>query len=546
MLSLWIAAGTAPAWACGGFFCGNVPVDQKGEDILFAVDPVQNETTVHVQITYQGSADDFAWILPVPDVPELELSTDGLFRELGWRTQPRFTLSYEEVGDCDESNRTYYDYAESSASPAADYDSTASAGGVTVVSQSTVGPYETVVLQANNSEGLLDWLGLNGFNLPPSLDPVLTPYIADGSYFVALKLRTGVEDVGALQPLAMTYPGTGASIPIQLTSIAATPDMRLHVYMLGEHRAVPDSYLHVRINDLVVDWWSGGANYEDAITVAADEAGGQAFATDFVGPSDMMKQVLWSEGRYDTDALAAAPDAYSFFSLLLQQGFVGDSQMLALFREFLPMPPEAGTDEQSFYNCLECYSQYVDQIPFDPIAFAAAIEERVVTPMREAQQLLDAHPTLTRMTSSVSPIDMTLDPTFVFNPDMEQVVSHERVAQLQMYCLSGEEWDEAPRALVLDDGRKYELPPVSWFAENNLTEYDYLQGLMDHYALVIEDTSSSGEPVVLSDWTDEAFAAAAAFNDRMDEMVQGCGCQTSGSGGWALLAGGLVFLRRRR
>jgi MYXO-CTERM domain-containing protein len=536
------------AWACGGFFCGNVPVDQQGEDILFAVDPEQNETTVHVQITYQGKADDFAWILPVPTEPELELSTDGLFRELGWRTQPRFNLHYEEIGECDHSSRYGYGDDDDSVFPAADASTVVSStGGVTVVSQSTVGPYETVTLQANTSQALLDWLGLNGFNLPPSLDPVLSPYIAEESYFVALKLRTGEEDVGALQPLALTYPGTGASIPIQLTSIAATPDMRLHVYVLGQHRAVPDSYLHVKINDLVVNWWEAGANYEQVITVAADEAGGQAFATDFAGPP-AMEQVLWSEGRYDLAALAASPDAYTFFNLLLQQGFVGDSQMLALFREFLPLPAalaQTGVSEQDFYNCLQCYSAYVDAIPFDPVAFAAAIDERVVTPMREAQELLDKHPSLTRLTSSVSPIEMTVDPTFVFNPDMAQTVSLDRSARLEMYCLAEPSWVDAPRALVLADGRKYELPPERWFDENNLTEYEYLQGLMDHYAIVIEDTSSSGEPVVLADWTDEAFAAAQAFNDRVSALAQGCGCQTSGPGAWTLLVAGLVFLRRR-
>ena len=45
LLAALLVAGTsalfveaAPAAACGGFFCQNVPVDQTGEQILFAVE----------------------------------------------------------------------------------------------------------------------------------------------------------------------------------------------------------------------------------------------------------------------------------------------------------------------------------------------------------------------------------------------------------------------------------------------------------------------------------------------------------------------------
>ena len=53
--------------ACGGFFCGPTdPIDQAGENILFAVDKAAGEVTVHVQIQYEGPAEEFAWILPAP------------------------------------------------------------------------------------------------------------------------------------------------------------------------------------------------------------------------------------------------------------------------------------------------------------------------------------------------------------------------------------------------------------------------------------------------------------------------------------------------
>ncbi|MEQ1502445.1 MAG: DUF2330 domain-containing protein [Myxococcota bacterium] len=549
---IWLAALSTPADACGGFFCNNTPVDQSGEDVVFSVDEEKNETTVHVQIAYSGSAEEFAWIVPVAALPEMLLSNDRMFRELSWRTAPTFSLDYVERGDCEggfypPSYGGYSDYSSSSSAAGAD-----SGGTVTVITESTVGPYEMVVLQAQTSAGLLDWLQGSGYLLPDDLDPVLSPYVADGSYFVALRLRKDV-DVGALQPIALKYAGTGASIPIQLTSIAATPDMRLHVYVVGEHRSVPDSYLHVKINDLVVDWFGYGQNYEDAITVAANEAGGQAFATDYAGDASVMDQVLWSEGRYDIPLLAASPSAYVFFDRLLSMGFQGDTQMLELFREFLPIPEGAGVDEQSFYNCLACYTEIVDTIPFDAAAFAAAIDERVVAPLHEAQLMFDDNPVLTRMTSSVSPAEMTVDPTFVFNADMEQTVSADRRAQVELFCATGGSFYDSPRKLTLADGRSYDLPSSQWLADAGMTEYQYLASLMGVYALTIEDTSGSGQPTVLFDYTEQARAEAEAFNadqpsDDLDTHAA-CGCSTSTSGaasGVVLLGLAGLAARRRR
>ena len=83
--------------ACGGFFCTTFPMNQVAENILF----VQGEGTVttHVQLLYSGAASDFAWILPVPAVPELAVSHNRIFAQLQWTTRPGFQLNFRE-DDC--------------------------------------------------------------------------------------------------------------------------------------------------------------------------------------------------------------------------------------------------------------------------------------------------------------------------------------------------------------------------------------------------------------------------------------------------------------
>ncbi|MEM6731821.1 MAG: DUF2330 domain-containing protein, partial [Myxococcota bacterium] len=325
-LATALVVGPSSALACGGFFCSTQPIEQSAERIVFGADAETGTIETHVQIAYQGTAEDFAWVVPVPSQPELFLSTDTLFTSLSSRTQPRFFLDWREEGNCQ-----FVGCGAFGGICLDDAEATPSAGsgageGVTVVAEQNVGPYDTVTLQADSAQLLLDWLQNNGYQLPDTLMPVLEPYIMESTYFVALRLSQD-EGVGDLAPLGMRYVATTPMIPIQLTSIAASPDMRLEVYVLGENRAVPDNYLHVQINEAAIDWFSGGSNYNDVITRAANEAGGQAFATDYAGATATFGAFLYEDGRFDTDDLAAITNPVSFVDQLLVRGFPRNTQM---------------------------------------------------------------------------------------------------------------------------------------------------------------------------------------------------------------------------
>jgi hypothetical protein len=65
-----------------------MPVDQTGENILFATDGATVEA--HIQIQYQGEAPKFAWVLPLPAVPELRVGSQLLFQALLAGTVPSY------------------------------------------------------------------------------------------------------------------------------------------------------------------------------------------------------------------------------------------------------------------------------------------------------------------------------------------------------------------------------------------------------------------------------------------------------------------------
>src|SRR5690349_7924448 len=90
-----IGLASPRSFACGGTFCDRgltMPVDQKGENILFVVDGGHVEA--HIQIQYQGDPARFAWVLPLPTVPDsITVGSQPLFASLLGATVPQYGTS---------------------------------------------------------------------------------------------------------------------------------------------------------------------------------------------------------------------------------------------------------------------------------------------------------------------------------------------------------------------------------------------------------------------------------------------------------------------
>ena len=469
---LTLATGSS-ALACGGFFCSTFPMNQVAERILFVVG--EGVVSTHVQIQYNGDAPDFAWILPVPSPPDLQVTHNEVFRQLQFATQPSFQLNFDEDEDCG-----FFFFATVEMDDASRAD-----GGVQVVSEERVGPYDTVVVTADDAASITTWLTDNNYNLGELGAQLLQPYVDEGYYFVALRLAADRE-VGDLQPIALTYPADKPGIPIRLTAVATAPNLGVLAWILGTERAIPSNYLHVEINEARIDWFNGGFNYPAVVTEAANEAGGQAFATDYAGPSQIMRERIFQEGRFDLDRLRTIEDPVEFIDQLLRQGFPRDAQMQALLRRHIPMTPRVleegvlqvmfGGDveayqaaeqdgwlpaaaEQSFYNNLAAYEEWIED-EFDLAALADEIGDVIVEPLRAAQDLFGDFPYLTRLYTTLSAEEMTVDPMFSFNPDLPDV-SNFRMADARWECPEGKEEDPQEVVLVvtLSDGREIRSRP---------------------------------------------------------------------------------------
>ncbi len=553
--SWWLAGSAAtavalvatPAFACGGFFCNTgAPVNQTGEQILFAVEDGQVEAIVGVQ--YAGPSEEFAWIVPTPSRPEVDVSSNIIFSRLDQLLRAQFYAQWFYDGDCGWDFAAEDGAAAGGGPPSPSPD--ADGRGVTVVEQSQVGPYDYAVLQATSVEPLFEWLRTNDYDLPPVIEPFVEPYVLmeDDVHFVAFKLSKDSDD-GDIAPIVLRYESDEPMIPIQLTAVATVPDMGVTVHLVGPHRAVPENFLHVTVNEARIDWLNNGSNYNALVTAAMDEAGGQGFATEFAGPSSGLADAFWREGAFDAARLEGITDPIAFWGvlqeMLMNMGLRGDATILELLETFIPIPEElaaSGVQAQDFYNCLECYRESIDADGFNGPAFIEAVVERIVEPLEHAQGLFDRIPYTTRLYTTLSAEEMTIDPYFTFNPDMGDV-ANVRYVEAHVECDPDVEWSEQRVRIVLPDGTE-----VYQTMGGERGDLDALPA-----ASAIAETGASGPEVIVEDRTDRIQDELARHNDQFARLVRGneerAGCSAGGTAaaGWLLapVVGALVTRRRR-
>ena len=434
-----IHGGSPPeAEACGGFFCNqpngpnDLPVAQTAENVLFAMERApsgQFQLEAHVQIFYTGPADRFSWVVPVDTQPTLGVGSNAVFSALLGATQPRFQLEWREVGTC-RTSAAPPPAAQASPAPAPAPAAPSGAGGpgVSVAFRGDVGPYDAAVIKSTNRTDprpLIDWLNENKYFVTPEATRLIEGYVREDKYFVAIRLLNE-KGVNEIQPLVMRFLGPGPCVPLKLTSIAAIRDLRVNLWVLADGRVVPDNYFEMEINPARINWFSNGSNYEELVKAAADQAGGNAFVTEFAGPAAILKNQLFQPGRYNVSSIAQAQSPPDALDAIGGMGFPRDSLLLGILRNHIPVPATLmamGIDERTFYNQLRFYwMQYASQFkPFDARALATELEEKMVKPLQSAQALFDKHAKLTRLATFISPEEMTSDPTFVVNPTLPDV-----------------------------------------------------------------------------------------------------------------------------
>ena len=149
--------------------------------------------------------------------------------------------------------------------------------------------------------------------------------------------------------------------------------------------------------------------------------------------------------------------------------------------------------ERSFYNNMRAYDRWITDFAFDADALASDLERIVVEPLESIRQFVEEKPYLTRLYTTLSADEMTLDPMFAYNPDLPDV-SNVRWADIRTNCADDlgdmrpeEEWE---LVITLSDGREFRSRPLA----DGIAP---LPLVGQPAAAVIEQLSTSGPPQVI-------------------------------------------------
>lgn len=274
---LWFLT-TPSAYACGGLFCQNSPVDQAAERIVF-VDNGDGTITTLVEIEYTGSAPDFSWILPIPEAisaEDLAVPEEGeeIFTELHNLTDVQIIRPPDP--DCGIDMMMSVAVEESAEEE------------VTVFASGEVGPFGFDVIGSENPDALIDWLRQNNYRVDPPMVPLINMYVEEQFAFIAMRLLDG-ETADSIKPIQITYPAEKPMIPLRLTAVAADPNMGIFVWIFSDEQAVPENFEHMEIANGEITLFSfGGNNYQALINRRADALGGRAFITEFAGDASQI------------------------------------------------------------------------------------------------------------------------------------------------------------------------------------------------------------------------------------------------------------------
>jgi len=237
ILTLFAAA---QAHAFCGFYVakGDTKIFNRASQVVIVRD--QDRTVMTMANDFQGSARDFAVVIPVPTKIErgqIHVADKALIDHLDAYSSPRL-VEYFDPDPCSPPPARLYAMAPNAVSESITVSKArdrAQSLGVTIEAKYTVGEYDILILSAKQSSGLETWLTENGYTLPKGAAYVLGSYIRQNMHFFVAKVNVGEQarlGFNYLRPLQVAYESPKFMLPIRLGTVNANGAQELFVYAI--------------------------------------------------------------------------------------------------------------------------------------------------------------------------------------------------------------------------------------------------------------------------------------------------------------------------
>jgi hypothetical protein len=238
VLALLVLSGvcTACANACAVAHPHNEPVRIATESAIILWDETTKTEHFIRRASFNSEAKNFGFLVPTPAVPELVETSDDAFKELAEITKPRVEKQQRPAGTGGCS------FACSKAAAPGDK----AAGGVEVLHEGTLGPYDYKVLKivGRKVETLREWLLDRHYEFTAELEAWVKPYVEEDWIVTAFKINKEAADKPGVSTKAirMSFTTNQPFFPYREPEDKTPPDKRqsdqrlLRVFFLSTNR----------------------------------------------------------------------------------------------------------------------------------------------------------------------------------------------------------------------------------------------------------------------------------------------------------------------
>ncbi|HSQ63295.1 MAG TPA: DUF2330 domain-containing protein [Polyangiaceae bacterium] len=263
-------AAERPANACGGCFAPTQTVtDVTDHRMVFSVSATR--TILWDQFRYSGNPSEFAWVLPVHAAGvKVELAHDEFISALDAWTAPVIVGPQQGGGG--------FGCSSSASSYGGDN------GGVQVINQEIVGPYEVATLRSTDPTALETWLSQHGYSIPPAVQPTIAAYVNEGFDFIALRLLPN-QGIQAMQPVRVISDGADPTLPLRMVAAGIGANVGIVLYVISEGRYEASNFNNTQVDLSQLTWnkTSNSSNYDQLIQQAMTSGDGRNFTVEFAG-----------------------------------------------------------------------------------------------------------------------------------------------------------------------------------------------------------------------------------------------------------------------
>jgi hypothetical protein len=232
-------AVTTTAQAFCGFYVARADTSlfNRASQVVLVRD--DDRTVITMANDFLGDVEDFAVVIPVPTFIEREqinVADRGLIEHLDAYTAPRL-VEYHDPDPCTRYKMRMSESMNDAALPSSmqELEASGRSRGVTIEASYTVGEYDILILSAEESSGLIEWLDENDYRIPKGAGSVVESYLKqDMRFFVARVNLSEQTKLGYsyLRPLQVAYESNKFMLPIRLGTLNAKDKQELYIYAL--------------------------------------------------------------------------------------------------------------------------------------------------------------------------------------------------------------------------------------------------------------------------------------------------------------------------